>query len=225
MTVASARRWAGHPIRRRLRRCPEKISPPCTVIERRKRRALPDTSERPFKLRRSYVLGLVGLVILLLASAAIIGKRLAPTGHEFVGFPANAPRQDGFVTAGKLTHDVTEVVHGGNGIHVRLTVRIHLNHDRVFLHSIESCLSSIRYMSYSLYDSLSVDDPTFVERFVKDHLSSFNGTSAVDSVELIDYEFDPEDSIDSGGANVNAGQGDSSGIDEPSDLLQDKTDL
>lgn len=144
-------------------------------------------------------------------------RQFTPPAHEFVGFPADAPRQDGFIAPGQLTHVVKQDAFAPNGFDVRLTVRIQLNHDRVFSHSIDGCLMEIEHVSHSLYDSLSVGDPTFVEEFVAGELTRFNGTSAVRSVELLDFKTLPAPGTNSGGS------ANSMVIDEPSDAPKDRT--
>ena len=134
------------------------------------------------------------LASLLIALVGISTMR-HPTQTPWEGFPPGTPRQEGFVAPGQLVYDVIEDVHGGNGLHVRLHVRIKLNHDRVFLHSIETCVSDIGHVCYSLQDSLDASDPAFVEGFVTDHLVRFNGTSAVESVELIRSQLWPKSQL------------------------------
>ena len=137
------------------------------------------------------------------------------TANSWSGFPPDTPRLDGFVDSGRLTYDIIEDIHGGNGLHARLHVRVKLNHDRVFLHSIENCVAEIRHVPYSLQDSLSSGDPTYVEEFVADHLVRFNGTSSVASVKLMQYQLYPKTPLTLHGIQPISGT--SSGNGEPSD--------
>ena len=148
---------------------------PVMAIVRRRSKASPwyQKSRPRFSL---LLFCLVCLLVSLLVAWAGIWHQLNPTPHTWAGFQPDTPRQEGFVEPGRLTYDVIEDIHGGNGLHARLHVRIKLNHDRVFLHSIENCVTEIRHVPYSLQDSLSVGDPTFVETFVTDQLIRFNGT-------------------------------------------------
>ena len=128
-----------------------------------------------------------------------INHQLNRTPAQWAGFPPGTPRQEGFIEPGRLTFDVIEDIHGGNGLHARLHVRIKLNHDRVFSHSIESSVREIRYACYSLHDSLVADDPAFIEDFVERHLESYNGNSAVESVTLINSQIRPKTQLQSSG--------------------------
>ena len=128
-----------------------------------------------------------------------INNQLNRTGAPWPGFPPGTPHQDGFIEPGRLTFDVIEDIHGGNGLHARLHVRIKLNHDRVFLHSIESSVQEIRYACYSLHDSLVTGDEEFVEDFVERRLEQYNGTSAVESVKLISSQMRPKTQLQSSG--------------------------
>ena len=74
-----------------------------------------------------------------------------------------------------------------SGVHVRLTVRIELSHDRVFAHTIDNCLDNIVYASHSLYTSLSaVTD--HLSKHARNYLETHNGSSAIKSVELLDFK-------------------------------------
>ena len=78
-----------------------------------------------------------------------------------------------------------------SGVHVRLTVQIQLSHDRVLAHTIENCLDNIVYASHSLYTSLNAGDRSFVETYVRNYLETHNGSSAIESVELVDFQMLP----------------------------------
>lgn len=128
-----------------------------------------------------------------------INNQLNRMPAPWAGFPPGSPRQDGFIEPGRLTFDVIEDIHGGNGLHARLHVRIKLNHDRVFSHSIESSVQEIRHVCYGLQDSLVAGDQEFVEDFVERHLELYNGTSAVESVKLINSQIRPKTQLQSSG--------------------------
>ncbi|MGB7327922.1 MAG: hypothetical protein WBD31_23810 [Rubripirellula sp.] len=144
----------------------------------------------------------------------------------FSGFPADGPRQEAFVDAGQLIHEIVrDVNNNSSGVHVRLTVRIELSHDRVLSHTIEHCLDNIVYASHSLYASVKAGDRSFVETYARNYLEAHNGSSAIKSVTLVDTKMLPPSATKSVSTPDLSRTNDGSAPvdnDEPSDAPKDR---